>query len=120
MKKILVSSVGLLLPALVFAQTTSFTGVSTWVTSLQSIVQSATYLMFGLAMLAFFWGLAKYIFNAGNEDKKEDGKSIMIWGVVALFIMASIWGIINFISTQLNLTDSTATGPASVIPDITN
>ena len=52
----------------------------------------------GLAIAFFFYGLAKYILNAGDEEKKKEGKSIMIWGVIALFVMVSIWGIINVLA----------------------
>ena len=50
-----------------------------------------------MALLAFFWGLAKYIFHSNDEEKKAEGKNIMIWGIVALFVMASVWGIVKFI-----------------------
>lgn len=56
-------------------------------------------LTFTLAVLVFFWGIVKYIWSVGAE--KEKGKQIMIWGVIALFVMSSIWGIVYFIGQQL-------------------
>jgi len=58
-------------------------------------------LAFTLALLLFFWGIAKYIWSEGTE--KAQGKQIMIWGVVALFVMSSIWGIVYFIGDELGL-----------------
>jgi hypothetical protein len=50
-----------------------------------------------LALLVFFWGLVKFIFRVGGDEKAVgDGKKLMIWGLVALFIMVSIWGILRF------------------------
>ena|SRR3989344_2098834 len=67
-------------------------------------------LVFSLALLFFFWGVAKYIWSAG--DAKEEGKKIMVWGVIALFVMSSIWGIINFLKTDIGgLNNTTMTIP---------
>ncbi|MCH8050328.1 hypothetical protein IIB51_02945 [Patescibacteria group bacterium] len=55
-------------------------------------------LIIALAILAFFWGLAKLVLHAGNEDKRSEGKRIMIWGIIALFVILSLWGIIALIS----------------------
>jgi hypothetical protein len=58
------------------------------------IIQVAIPVVAALALLFFFWGLANFIFHADNEDKRKEGRSVMIWGVVALFAMVSVWGII--------------------------
>ena len=61
---------------------------------------------FGLCLLFFFWGLAKYIgISAGSEEAVKEGKRVMVWGVVALFVVTSIWGIITFIRTELDITN---------------
>jgi len=63
-------------------------------------------LAFSLALLYFFWGVAKYIrADAGGEKAAEEGRRVMVWGVVALFIATSIWGIVNFIKSELSLPD---------------
>lgn len=56
-------------------------------------------LVFSLALLLFFWGMVKYIWSEGQG--KEEGKKIMIWGVVALFVMSSVWGLVAFIQSEL-------------------
>jgi len=51
----------------------------------------------GLALLVFFWGLVKFISNiSGDEKAIKEGKNLMVWGLIALFIMISIWGILRF------------------------
>jgi hypothetical protein len=55
-----------------------------------------------LALLAFFWGLAKFIFNASGDAKAvQEGKNIMLWGTLALFVLISVWGILRFLSGEL-------------------
>lgn len=65
---------------------------------LTSIFNSAIPLIVALAILAFVWGLAKLILNAGNEDKRLEGKSVMIWGIIALFVIFTLWGIVLLLS----------------------
>lgn len=48
-----------------------------------------------LALIYFLWGVSMLIFNASSEEKKNEGKSIMIWGIIALFVMVSVWGLVN-------------------------
>ena len=60
-----------------------------------------------LALLAFFWGLVKFIFNLSGDTKSvKDGRDLMVWGTIALFIMISVWGIIRFAQGELNFDGS--------------
>lgn len=49
----------------------------------------------GIALLVFFYGLTKYIFNQSNANEKESSKQIIVWGLVGLFVLFSIYGIVN-------------------------
>jgi hypothetical protein len=69
------------------------------------IVQVLIPLAFALTLLYFFWGVAKYIKSIGSE--KDEGKQIMVWGIIALFIASSIWGILAFIQDELGIEDTT-------------
>jgi hypothetical protein len=61
-------------------------------------------LAFALCLLYFFWGVAKYIrMGAGSDKAAEEGKRVMIWGIVGLFVAFSIWGIITFIQDELGI-----------------
>lgn len=55
----------------------------------------------GLAILFFFWGLAKFIKDAGNDTGRKEGRERMLWGIVALFVLFSIWGIITFLQASV-------------------
>lgn len=60
-------------------------------------------LMIAIAFAVFLWGIIEFIANADNEQKREDGKRHIIWGLVGLFIMVAVAGIIvvinNFIGS---------------------
>jgi hypothetical protein len=119
MRKIIISAasaVSLLTPFIVGAQNQPnvnyFTGI---LAQLQGLVNAAIPFMFALAFLFFLFGLVKFMFSAGNEDAKDTGKRIMIWGIVILFVMVAVWGIVNFISslTAIPLNSGTPTAPTA-------
>jgi len=62
------------------------------------LIQTALPVIAGLALLVFVWGLAKFIFRVGGDEKAvAEGKKLMVWGLVALFVLVSVWGILRFV-----------------------
>lgn len=100
MKKWIASS-AVLLPMFAFAQ-----NVSNVLDTIGNLVKQALPIVAGIALLAFFWGLAVFIFAQGKEDKKKQGRDLMIWGTIALFVMVSIWGLVGFIQESLGVEDT--------------
>jgi membrane protease YdiL (CAAX protease family) len=65
-----------------------------------------------LALIYFFWGLALYIKEAGNDADRKKAIAIMLNGVLALFVMVSVWGLVNLLSqTFLTGVSNTITVP---------
>lgn len=72
-----------------------------------------------LAIAMFFWGLVKFIWNAGDERTHEEGKSVMIWGLIALFVLFTLWSIIGFLQDNLlGGSSSVVTAGPSIPTDI--
>ena len=67
-----------------------------------------------VAFLVFVWGVARFIRSAGNEKEIKDSKNLLIWGVIGLFVLVTIWGIISFLQTEFGF-DS---GEKPFIPQI--
>lgn len=76
---------------------------ATFIGTFTNLIKILLPVIVGLALLAFLWGLTKFIFKASEGDIKE-GKNLMIWGTVALFVLMSWWGIITFFHSDLGLT----------------
>ena len=55
------------------------------------------------ALLFFIWGMAKFVLHSGDIEGRKEGKQIMLWGIVALFIIFSIWGIIGLLQEDLGV-----------------
>ena len=54
--------------------------------------------MFAVAVVMFIYGIVEYIWSADNEDKVAVGKKHMIWGIVGIFVMMGVYGILNILS----------------------
>ncbi len=98
MKKVIIAAL-VFAPAIASAQ--SLGNLTTLLNSVGRLVDMALPIVVALALLAFFFGLAKFIF-AGAEAK-EEGKTLMIWGIVALFVMVSVWGLVRFIGNAFGI-----------------
>lgn len=72
-------------------------------------------LAFLCALLFFFWGVAQYIRNAG--EAKDEAKKVMTWGVIALFVMSSVWGLVTVLRSELGI--NVSEDPMK-IPKLTN
>ena len=108
MKKFFVVSGLLVVPFLASAQTVvSSGGLFSVFKTITNVINTAIPLVLALAVLYFFWGLAQYVLNSANEDKKEEGRNIMIWGIIALFVMVSVWGLVRMLQTTFGLDTTT-------------
>lgn len=47
-----------------------------------------------LALIVFLWGVTKTLFHSDSEEVRETGKKTMLYGVISLFVMVSLWGLI--------------------------
>ena len=51
-------------------------------------------LLITLALLLFIWGLVKFIRSSGNEEDVKKGRQMMTWGIIGLFVIITIWGLV--------------------------
>jgi hypothetical protein len=50
-----------------------------------------------LALIAFLWGITKTIINSDNEETRKTGRKIMIYGLLALFVVFSLNEILTLV-----------------------
>ena len=65
--------------------------------------------LFALAVGAFVFGMVKFI---GTEDssEREQGRQFMLWSVVGLAVMFSVWGLVSLLGDTI--------GVRNVIPQL--
>jgi predicted PurR-regulated permease PerM len=57
--------------------------------------------LMALAVAYFIYGVVRYLLSPENEEIRKTSKSQMLWGIIGLFIMISVFGIMNFILNSL-------------------
>ena len=64
-------------------------------------------LIFAIAVAMFIWGVVNFfIINADEEGKRAQGRQFMIWGIIALAVMLSIWGLVGILGDTFNINSS--------------
>ena len=118
MKKFIFGSIVALAPVLALALggTGSGGGLADMLGIVRDLINTLLPVVIALALLYFFWGLAKFILAAGDEAARSEARSIMIWGVIALFVMVSVWGLVNVLVQTFNLDTSETPIPEAPSP----
>jgi hypothetical protein len=53
-------------------------------------------ILIGIAVLLYFWNISKTLFSIeGSSDNQEKMREAIVWGLGILFVMVSVWGILN-------------------------
>jgi len=60
-------------------------------------------MLFAIALVLFFWGLMNFLYNSGDDTSKKQGKSHMLWGLIGMFIMLSVFGILSLFTETLGV-----------------
>ena len=115
MKKVLASVLVGIMPLFALAQTTSpGQGIGGLFNLLSVFLNRAVPLIIGLAVVFFLWNVFRYAV-AGDEDAKQLAKKQMVWGIVGLFVMVSVWGLVAILQSTFHL-DTVAPTPPSLLP----
>ena len=75
---------------------TDVAGIINWASCL--LIKSIVPFLFSLATVAFIWGIIQFYLNPDNEEKRKKGKSFIIGGLIALFVMLSMWGLVGILT----------------------
>ncbi len=112
MKKILTSIAISILPLTALAQVTTFQGggVPGLLKWFQTMLALVVPIIISLAVVWFIWSVFAFVL-AGSEEGKTKAKTNMIWGIVAIFVMVSVWGLVGLLGSTFNLNNSVIQAP---------
>ena len=100
MKKAALISLGVLaLPLVALAQTPDLAPLQIFIINVGRIVGMLVPILIGAALIVFFWGLVVYLFK---QDHKA-GRQLMLWGLITLFVMVAVWGIVRLGASALGV-----------------
>ncbi len=113
MKKIGHIVLSFAIPGLAFAQTV--TSVQTGGAVIIDIINNVLVpLIFALAFIVFIWGIFLYFIQGGHdEEKREKGRSLMLWGLIGFFVMVSVWGLVHLLLGTFNLQNTVPAYPTA-------
>jgi len=75
------------------------------------IVNPLIGLLFGIALLLFLWGAFQFILDVGEKgEARENGKRHMLWGIIGMVVMVSVFGILAILATTFGFCDRLPTG----------
>ena len=114
-----IATSALVAPMFVFATSQIETRAIEVTQTIGKLIQYLIPITFGIAVIYFFWGLANYILNAGDDEKKKAGRAVMLNGIIALFVMVSIYGIINVLGNFTGATNTAGNAPQITLPRVT-
>jgi uncharacterized membrane protein YidH (DUF202 family) len=97
-------AVSLLLPAVALAQIPPVIDtVDKIFLAAEGLINRAAPFLIGLAVFLVMWGVFKFITSAGDETKRAEAQKLVLWGVIGVFVMISIWGFVNILRNTLFL-----------------
>ena len=64
---------------------------------LQGLLNGLFPILIAFAVVIFLWGVLKYIRSSDNPDQRTEGRELMVYGIIAIFVMVSLWGLVNVI-----------------------
>jgi hypothetical protein len=86
------------------------------------IIDPLIALLMALGLFIFIWGGVEFLLNqtGGEEAKIASGKRHMIWGMIGLLAMVSVYGFMGLIARTFNLKNSKNVPIEKLIPKSQN
>jgi len=82
------------------------------------IINPAILVVFTAGFFLFVWGLVQFLIALNKGGEHEEGKQHMLWGIVGMFIMASVYAIIALLNNTFDLGAFSGQPDLSRMPDI--
>lgn len=76
-----------------------------------NIIDTIIPLLIAIGVVIFLIGVVKYISAGGDAEKREEGRNMMIYGIIGLFVMIAFWGLVNVLLDTFNLQTNIPTTP---------
>lgn len=71
-----------------------------------AIVNPIIALLFTVALVVFIWGVVKMIRNSDSETELATGKNNMLYGIIGMFIMISVFFLMQMLVNTFDLDET--------------
>lgn len=86
----------LIIPLLASAQV--FTDFRSVVFYTVLLLNQVIKVVIGIGVLVFIYGVLKYVGAGDDAEKVKQGRNFIIYGIVGIFVMLSVWGLVFIIT----------------------
>ena len=97
LKSVSIASI-VLLPTLALAAPRTFSELSA---KLVGIINAAAGLLVAAGIAAYFYRMALDIREVSEKRTGEDFRKYFFWGILAIFVMVSVWGILALLQNSI-------------------
>jgi len=106
-KYTLAGVIALAIPGIAFAQ-----NLQAVLGTVKTLLDAVVPILIVLALIYFIYGVAKYIMSSGDEEGQKGARNVMIYGIIALFAIVSVWALVGIL--QGTFTGGTGGGSISL------
>ncbi len=103
------------LPFLALAQTVNTNYLGSMIAGAKALLDQLVVFLIALAIVWFIWNVIRYTMSS-DDDKKSAAKSQMIWGIIAIAVIVSIWGLVSILQTIFGVNTGTAENVSRLLP----
>ena len=113
MKKIIAALIAFA-PVVVSAQ--AITDINTLTNKATNIGNTIIQVLIAFAVLYIIFNVVRYIMSAEDPEKRKNIGMAVLWGIVGLFVILSIWGLVNILSNTFRTNNN---APVQNFPTLT-
>lgn len=85
---------------------------------LSVLINTIIPILIALGVVYFIWGVISYVV-AGDDEAKTKGRDKMIYGLIGLLVIVSIWGLVNILKRSFGVdNDPTISVPCIKAPGV--
>lgn len=112
-------------PISAFAVETTFVGQSRGLggTALlfNDMLNWAVPTLIACAVVYFLYGVLQYVIMGDDEEKKEKAKTTILYGIVGIFVMVSVYGLVKLVQNTFGVGINDTNSPSTpVLPSYTS
>jgi len=96
-----------LLPLTSYAQTYDISTIEGIVVAVSGILETILPALVAIAVFMVVWFTFMLVVNAGDPEKRKSALHGIFWGIIGIFLMYSIWGIIRVFTNTVGFEDTT-------------
>jgi hypothetical protein len=121
MKKVIASIGAFMLPVIALAQGTGQGGqqktLGNILETIRTLVNQAVFVLVAIGILVFVYGIVMYVISK-DEAAKENARNLIIYGVIGLFAIVAVWGLVNVLANTFGVGGGVGVGDTGGIPCI--